>query len=98
MRWIKCSDSLPENDEDVLVYNYKDGIGIGYFESDKVQGYYEKDGSYFVTNNGWNVSYEWAPHSGPSHWMPLPPSPDSIEENECAFQMPFRTVLKKKRP
>ncbi len=75
MEWISVKDRLPESDEEVLVYNPRDGINLGEFDSEEVRGYYEKDGSYFITNSGWDVQYEWAPHENPTHWMPLPQPP-----------------------
>lgn len=75
MEWIKCSERLPNDDEDVLIYDYRDGIGIGFYEYSNVSGYYEKDGSFFITNSGWEVSYDWARHMDPTHWMPLPKPP-----------------------
>ncbi len=74
-KWIKCSDRLPEDDNDVLVYNYKDGISLGEFDSDSVRGYFEEDGAYFITNSGWETQYSWSPHMNPTHWMPLPSEP-----------------------
>lgn len=73
--WISVKDRLPETDDDVLVYNPKDGIHLGEFDLDEVRGYYESDGSYFITNSGWTTEYSWAPYMGPTHWMPLPEPP-----------------------
>lgn len=75
MDWISVKDRLPENDDDVLVYNPKDGIHIGEFNFDELSEYYEKDGSYTTTNCGWHTQYEWAPYMSPTHWMPLPLPP-----------------------
>ena len=75
MEWISVKDKLPENDDDVLVYDYRDGIGLGCFEKKEVTGYFESDGSFFETNDGWDVNYSWARHMGPTHWMPLPKPP-----------------------
>lgn len=75
MEWISVEDRLPTNDDDVLVYNPKDGISIGEFDLAKVHGYYEEDGSYFITNSGWETEYSWAPYMSPTHWMPLPEPP-----------------------
>ena len=74
--WIKVSDALPENDDDILVYNPKDGISTGEFDKDKVSCYKEKDGSLFYSNTGWYTNYSWAPHTSPTHWMPLPQPPE----------------------
>jgi hypothetical protein len=73
--WISVKDKLPENDVEVLVFNPKDGITIGEFDSDRVSGYVESDGSYFCVNSGWSIQYDWAPYMSPTHWMPLPKEP-----------------------
>lgn len=75
MEWISVEEKLPNNNDDVLVYNPKDGIAIGDFEFSNVSGYYEKDGSYFITDSGWTTQYDWAPYMCPTHWMPLPVPP-----------------------
>ena len=78
-KWIKCSDQLPENDDVVIVFNHKDGVHAGYFDKEEVQGYIEDDGTFFKTNSGWEVYYEWAPYMAPTHWMPLPKPPQGSE-------------------
>lgn len=76
MEWIKCSERLPENDDYVLVYNFKDGISTGFFKSSDIDYYIESDGSKFYTDTGWQTGYEWAPYMSPTHWMPLPKPPN----------------------
>lgn len=65
MDWISVKDRLPENDDYVLIFNPKDGIHIGSFDSEDVSNY----------DSGWNNCYEWAPYMDPTHWMPLPSAP-----------------------
>jgi len=76
MEWIKCVATLPENDEDVLIYNVKDGISTGFYTESNVHWYIESDGSKFYTDSGWETSYSWAPYMSPTHWMPLPEPPN----------------------
>jgi len=76
LEWISVEIKLPDNDDDVLVYNPRDGISIGEFNEDEVRGCYEADGSYFITNSGWQTQYDWAPYMSPTHWMPLPSIPE----------------------
>ena len=71
---------MPENDDDVLIYNYRDGICVGFFEADNVSGYIENDGSFFKMDDGWEDGYAWARHMSPTHWMPLPKPPE--KENQ----------------
>lgn len=65
-KWISVDDRLPENDDEVLVYNHRDGINLGEFDLEKVGPY----------NRGWQTYYDWAPHMSPTHWMPLPKPPN----------------------
>ena len=65
MDWISVKDRVPEPDQDVLVYNPKDGINLGEFDPDQVSEY----------DSGWTTFYEWAPTMSPTHWMPLPEPP-----------------------
>lgn len=74
--WIKVEDKLPRWDEIVLVYNEKDGIGMGEYDEEQVRSYIESDGSTFYTNSGWETDYSWAPYMSPTHWMPLPKPPN----------------------
>lgn len=65
MEWVKCSNKLPENDDDVLIFNPKDGIGMGCFNADDIcQG-----------QSGWESYYDWSPYMDPIFWMPLPKEP-----------------------
>lgn len=76
MQWIKCLDRFPDNDDDVLVYNPKDGISTGHFDKKKCSGYIDEDtGQITLTKVGWQTDYEWAPKMNPTHWMPLPKEP-----------------------
>lgn len=61
MEWISVKIRLPNNDDEVLVYNPKDGISIGEYDE----------------KTGWETDYYWAPYMSPTHWMPLPPPPPS---------------------
>lgn len=58
--WISVFDRLPDDDEDVLVFNPRDGIGIGEYDPEKEE---------------WTCYYDWAPMWMTTHWMHLPESP-----------------------
>lgn len=75
MEWIKVDSRLPTNDDDVLVYNPKDGISHGFYDENDVSSYVEDDGSKFFSNTGWTSYYDWAPYMSPTHWMPFPDQP-----------------------
>ena len=63
--WIKCSDRLPDNDDGVIIYSFKDGIGIGSYCIGLVE----------ENRSGWDTSYDWAIRELPTHWRPLPEAP-----------------------
>jgi hypothetical protein len=74
--WIRVDQSLPTNDEDVLVYHLEDDhITVGYFEEENVSFYFESDGSKFYTDCGWETEIPWAQKGPVTHWMPLPDKP-----------------------
>jgi hypothetical protein len=76
MHWIKVTDRLPDDNQNVLVYHAQDfHITVGYFERDNVRYYIESDGSKFYTDSGWETEIPWAQKGGVTHWMRLPPLP-----------------------
>jgi hypothetical protein len=62
-RWISVKDRLPENDNDVLVYDTDCGIVIGWY--DKEIGDFAAD---FIS-----------PLDAVTHWQPLPEPPKESE-------------------
>lgn len=76
MKWIKCSEILPKDDEYVLVYHERDWhITVGSFNSENVSFYIESDGTKFYTDDGWETEIPWAQMGRVTHWMPLPSPP-----------------------
>lgn len=78
MEWISVKDKLPESDDTVLVYNYQDGISLGYFDLEKVDGYFDDEGNVIYTADGWCICYPWTPKRGVTHWMALPDAPEEL--------------------
>jgi hypothetical protein len=73
MEWIKCSDKLPEQDQQVLCTNDKHEFYTAFFSR------------YFIWNHGEPLN-QWT--SGlccgrefdePTHWMELPMSPYGMD-------------------
>lgn len=62
--WIPCSEKLPEDNVDVLVYD--DGILIARYNSNEEY------------TSGWMESFECYPLTNATHWMPLPATPEVI--------------------
>ena len=58
-KWIKVSDSLPDNDDEVLVYHYKPI----YEEWELAIAFYDERLGEFWTTDGWKVH--------PTYWMPI---------------------------
>lgn len=77
MEWIKCSDRLPESDENVLIFSDTND-----FSSPSI-GYMTK-WSECVT---WTNLTEWVGDEGSfsnvhvSHWQPLPQPPAAPEKS-----------------
>lgn len=66
MDWISVKDRLPENDEDVLVYNSESGIYMSTFYKRRVSSY----------DSGWDSCCECGYYKDPTHWIPLPKAPE----------------------
>lgn len=62
--WIPCSERMPDDDVDVLVYD--DGILIARYNSNEEY------------TSGWMESFECYPLTNVTHWMPLPQTPEVI--------------------
>lgn len=60
--WISCSERMPEDNVDVLVYD--DGILIARYNADEKY------------TSGWMESFECYPLTNVTHWMPLPEPPE----------------------
>lgn len=70
MQWIKCSEKLPENNDDVLVY--------GLLENQETKDIYKATFHKSVNEQFGNDQFwesEWAYDIDVSHWMPLPDAP-----------------------
>lgn len=93
MKWISVKEKLPINNDVVLVFNHYDGISTGEYDSEKVRSYIEKDGSLFYTDTGWETNYSWAQRIGPTHWMPLPKTPE--DECDCDICRFTKSILTK---
>lgn len=59
--WIKCSDRLPDSDDNVLAYDSESGsIDMAYYK-----------GNAWVLVDLYEIEY-----LHPTHWMPLPDAPE----------------------
>ena len=78
MEWIKCSDRLPENDDDYLTFVMDNGCSYRM----EVQRFYKKqrilEGMYLDSYTHWELTTH--DDNIVTHWMPLPGAPGS--ENE----------------
>lgn len=69
--WISCSERMPDDDVDVLVYD--DGILIARYNADDEY------------TSGWMESFECYPLTNVTHWMTLPEPPtrkDDTHDND----------------
>jgi hypothetical protein len=64
-RWISVEDAFPKDDEDVLVYGEKEGIGV------EQLGFVSEDGELWFSHLGYCHGYR----QDVTHWMPLPAPP-----------------------
>ncbi|RLA66565.1 MAG: hypothetical protein DRQ88_05920 [Epsilonproteobacteria bacterium] len=67
--WIKCSDRMPDEWEDVLIWAAKDeNVEMAYFNNqDELKDYWQ------------NNSFTWATDEV-SYWMPLPSPPEERDK------------------
>lgn len=65
--WIKCSDRLPENDEEVLVFG-KDGMFCGRYETCAGISYWN--------SHRWDHTECMVEFEPVTHWMPFPNPPE----------------------
>jgi hypothetical protein len=60
--WIKCSDRMPEDGRDVLVWDINREVSKRYYT----------EGAYFASFHG-----HWKTLDEVTHWMPLPEAPEN---------------------
>lgn len=69
--WIPCSERLPENDDDVLVwYRYRTMQGVNIVGSKETHGI----GYYYKPTNSWLIYGGFGLYWNVIAWMPLPES------------------------
>lgn len=69
MKWIKCSEQMPEIEDDVLVYGDLMCCVA-----------YRIDNQYLNQVVPWVLEYERKYlHHNPTHWMPLPDAPEEAK-------------------
>lgn len=70
MKWIKCSDELPEIDKDVLCIDLIKNMKVGKLDQD----------SLYPLNKSWITSdYHIHDFDEITHWMPLPEIPNDLD-------------------
>lgn len=69
-KWIKCSERVPDNCNDVTLYSGECGVFNGYYWR-STDGFGGVPG--FYSNSG---EHDDGPKEGVTHWMPLPAPPE----------------------
>ena len=76
MEWIKCSDRLPENSDQVLCFFEIHGITLGSYYKSRGAFFLKSDHEmYYDVNEGWEADFTWLLCGKCTHWMPLPNEP-----------------------
>lgn len=75
--WIKCSDRLPETDENCLVIDENGDCYVACLVLLNANGYRTEDTTYWSEQStGCGCCSNGI---SPTHWMPLPPPPENNE-------------------
>lgn len=71
--WIKCSDQLPNYNEDVLVYTYHTGVTSAFLSFEDIPKFKEI----------WYSAYDGdeLPDQFVTHWMPCPKKPEDKDDS-----------------
>lgn len=69
--WIKCSDRLPEQNKNAILFDGKE-VFCGYYE-----GCDSKNEHCYGNQACDGICYGWYEKQDVTHWMPLPKPPES---------------------